>query len=65
MNQPLVILALLLPGAAAASPLQSYDDRLCETAQTMIAGAAEGQLQINVLYGEGDGFHTIQMDTIE
>ncbi len=60
---------LLAAGAAPNVPgqpaLQVWDENLCVTAQTMVAGAGDGQFVIDVLYGEGDGFHTIQMNADE
>ena len=57
-------LSLVLTGAGhSAALIESWDTSLCETAQLRIAGAGADDFPIEVLYGESNGFHVIQMDT--
>jgi hypothetical protein len=48
--------------ASAQGPITDYDQSLCERAQRITAGVGDTEFSIEVLYGEGDGFHVIQMD---
>ncbi len=48
--------------AAAQDVISEYDLGLCERAQRVTAGAGDTDFSIEVLYGEGNGFHVIQMD---
>ena len=56
----LIIFASL--SAAAQDIVADYDLGLCERAQRVTAGAGDSDFSIEVLYGEGNGFHVIQMD---
>ncbi len=49
--------------AALPQDIQSYDLMLCDTAQHLLVNADEGDFAIEILRGESNGFHTIQMDT--
>jgi hypothetical protein len=55
----MMIASILLVAAATAS---GYDASLCETAQRMIVNATQDDFEIEVLTGESNGFHVIQMD---
>jgi len=52
---------LLFSHAHAGTP-EDYDADLCALAQRMIVNAAENAFAIEVLAGESNGFHVIQMD---
>ena len=45
-----------------AVPAVKYDAELCALAQRMIVNAPEDAFEIEVLVGESNGFHVIQMD---
>jgi len=45
---------------AAAPPTDDYDTNLCAIAQRLVAG--EPPVDVEVISGESNGFHTIQMD---
>ena len=54
--------------AAATVDVAAYDEQLCETAQRVLVNAAgppAASFAVRVLRGEGNGFHTIQMDVDE
>lgn len=60
-------LLLLLSSVAGARMLAPddpglYDAQLCVRAQHMMVNAVPGDFEIEVLYGESNGFHVIQMD---
>jgi hypothetical protein len=55
----MVIAPILMAAAAAVS---NYDAGLCEAAQRLLANADQDSFKIEVLVGEGNGFHVIQMD---
>jgi len=56
--------AMAVP-AIAAEPqdIQSYDQTLCATAQRLLVNEVVTALAMEILRGESNGFHTIQMDT--
>lgn len=57
------VFALIFAGVGhSAALIDNWDARLCETAQLRVAGANEGDFTLRTLYGEGNGFHVIQMD---
>lgn len=52
--------AVSLVATMSPPPDDPHDLNLCVMAQQMVA--AQPQLDVDVVYGEGNGFHTIQMD---
>lgn len=63
-NLLLAVIATYASGASATSPppINDYDSQLCMTAQRMVVNAPEDAFEIDVLFGESNGFHVIQMD---
>jgi hypothetical protein len=63
-NLVLVAVATYSSGGSTTSPLpiKSYDAQLCVTAQRMVVNAAEDAFEIELQFGESNGFHVIQMD---
>ena len=63
-NLLLAAIATYAPAASATSPppINNYDAQLCMTAQRMVVNAAEDAFEIEVQFGESNGFHVIQMD---
>ena len=53
---------VVLPLKVYAAPAANYDTELCALAQRMIVNAPEDAFVIDVLVGESNGFHVIQMD---
>lgn len=53
------LLLLLVPLVGQSA---DYDADLCVLAQEMIVGAPPGAFAVRVVRGEGEGFHSIQMD---
>ena len=56
----LLTFAASLALAAAAPAVDDYDATLCERAQLLVTG--EPPVEVEVITGESNGFHTIQMD---
>jgi hypothetical protein len=48
--------------ATSPPPIADYDVQLCMTAQRMLVNAPVDAFEIEVLFGESNGFHVIQMD---
>jgi len=62
----LVAVATYCAGGSATSPppVNNYDAQLCVTAQRMVVNAPEDAFDVEVQFGESNGFHVIQMDAV-
>jgi len=59
---PALLLVMLSAEASDAPHLQGYDNSLCVRAQRIIVNSGPADFIIVKLSGQGEGFHSIQMD---